>query len=150
MSLWARLSGPTQSEERSAAIRRGLAIVEEVRAAPFFDRANRLTLERHRCVGYALPRTTPASPAGWAFLQRDESSGAQYPSGWMFQSAGGAATPWLDTVLRAIADTWTEEFLEFEADRGRIVAFWGEWGGSQRVEQIDGWSRALDASTSAA
>jgi len=40
---------------------------------------------------------------------------------------------------------WSEEYLEFEADSGSIAAFWEEWGGASKVEQIEGWLRALDA-----
>ena len=68
----------------------------------------------------------------------------------MFLSSDGPPTPQLHELLVAIATAWDEELLEFEADTSRIVAFWAEWGGARKVEQIDGWLRALEARSAAA
>ena len=97
-----------------------------------------------------LGRSKSGTPRRWSFLQRDEATGAQYPNGWMYASADGPPPPQLHAVLTNIANDWTEEYLEFEADAGSIRAYWDEWGGADLAAQVDTWLRALETGSAAA
>jgi hypothetical protein len=138
MSLFGRSGSP-----RDEALANGVTVQDVERDLPIF-RGNRLqSLQRGTCVRYSLPRRKGGLPRRWAFLQRDEKPGAPFRHGWTFQSPDGDLPEGLRDELRRIADDWSEEFLEFEADEDNVSAYWEEWGGAKEASVVIEYLRGL-------
>ena len=144
--------GSGTKEARTEALRRGVLVEAVEREIPIFHRHSiRFShLERAECIRYSMPRQDPGRPNRWSFLQRDTASGAQYENGWRFESPEGPPGAFLEGVLIRIANEWSEEYLEFEADSTSVHAYWNEFGGSETAGLIVDWLEALAGARAAA
>jgi hypothetical protein len=49
----------------------------------------------------------------------------------------------MKAILRGIVAQVGQEQIEFEADQSLVSAYWSEWGGAEKVEDIHQWLLAL-------
>ncbi len=123
---------------RRRAIKLGLKAANAVRELP-----GDLGLQKTALARYAVPRKQGGLPKRWAFLRRASGEGVQYPHGWLFTAKEGKPAEAMQAILRAIAAQARDEQLEFEADESEVCAYWKEWGGAERVDDINQWLQVL-------
>ena len=128
------------------ALKRGVRIDEVERDLPYVSRSHdKLTLRRGRCSRYAIPRSGNAAPETWAFLMRTKKDGAQFPHGYLFHSAGGEPPAEMAKLLTKIARDSDQEYLEIEATRSELFAYWDAWGGEKQFDRLLGVLQSLAA-----
>jgi hypothetical protein len=123
---------------RRHAVKLGIKAADAVRDLP-----GELGLEKTALARYGVPRKQGGVPKRWSFLRRASGEGQQYPHGWLFTAHEGKPADAMQAILRAIAAQARDEQLEFEADENEICAFWKEWGGAERVDDVHQWLQVL-------
>jgi len=137
--LWfERVTRQAEKMARRHAVKLGLAVGDAVRELPGV-----LGLEKTALARYAMPRKQGGTPKQWSFLRRSSGEGVPYPHGWLFTSKDGKAADAMQAILRGIAAQARDEKLEFEADENEICAYWKEWGGADRADDVHQWLEVL-------
>lgn len=124
---------------RKHAIKLKLQVSEVEREMPDQDGGQ----EKISVARYSLPRRQGGAPKGWEMVRRKEAAGADLGHGCWLVTAGGDAAEAMKAILRGIAAQTSSEKLEFGADEKEVSAYWKEWGGSERVDDIHHWLLAL-------
>ena len=123
---------------RRRAVKLGIKASDAVRELP-----GELGLEKTALARYCLPRKQGGTPRRWSFLRRASGEGQQYPHSWLFTAKEGKPADAMQAILRAIAAQARDEQLEFEADESEVCAYWKEWGGAERVNDVHQWLQVL-------
>jgi hypothetical protein len=123
-----------RKKERAEAERLGLAVTEVARELPEFTGDGGIKLEPDRCVRYSLPRRFRGGPT-WSLLQRTKEAGATLPNDYQLQ-AKEALSDALTKQLHEIAETYDEEYFEFEGTASDVGVYWLEWGGADKVRAL--------------
>jgi len=138
--LWyERRSRRPEKLARRHAVRLGVAVADTERVMPAKDGGP----EKVAVARYALPRRPGGAPRSWMLARLEGVEGADLGHGWRLRTGGGEAAEAMKAILRGIAAQARNEQLEFEADEGEVRAYWKEWGGSDRAEDVHSWLQAL-------
>ena len=130
---------------RAHALSKGLIVREA--AIPYWDSywAKKARGSSSKCTEYSLNHAFPKT-THWAFLQREEKSGNEFPNGWCLVVEKGQIPARLKVTLHKIAKEWTEEYLEFESTPVKISAFCLS-GGVGLVDKLFLYLKELSAVT---
>ncbi|HTY08841.1 MAG TPA: hypothetical protein VMF29_06725 [Candidatus Edwardsbacteria bacterium] len=137
--LWfERVTRQAEKRARRHAVKQGITTGDAVRELPGV-----LGLEKTALARYAVPRKPGGLPKRWSFLRRESGEGIKFPHGWLLTAAEGKPSDAMQAILRGIAAQAREEKLEFEADDKELCAYWKEWGGADRADDVIQWLQTL-------
>jgi hypothetical protein len=94
-----------------------------------------LKLESMSCVRYALPRRGFAPRVTWSLLQRTKELGASLPNNYLLNSNGSIPEA-LKNELIIVAETFSEEYFEFEGTDTEVVVYFEEGGGIKEIHNL--------------
>lgn len=132
----------TRRREKAArrqAARLNLQVSEAEREMPAKDGG----MEKVSLARYSLPRREGAIPKTWMVTRREVAKGAEIGHGWRLTAGSGEPSDAMKAILRGIVAQAGDEQIEFEADQSWVSAYWKEWGGAEKVEDIHQWLLAL-------
>ena len=140
-----RNRGDTVSVEATAeAAQRGIAVEVVQRQFPSFSGGNRkYKLITGTTTKYSVRRDARGELGDWSFLMRTKAEGAQYGDNYLFRASRGDAGPEMKAVLADIARVQTESYLEIEADRSHVSAYWSGEGDGVTSAQFFDWLARL-------
>ena len=130
---------------RARAQSKGLNVVNAV--IPYWDNywAQKARGSDNRCTEYSLNHAFPKA-THWAFLQREEKSGNEFPYGWTLVVEEGQVPDRLKVALMKIANEWTEEYLEFVSTPEKVSAYCLS-GGVELADKLYSYLKELSAVT---
>lgn len=124
---------------------KGLHVTEGI--IPYWESywAKKAPRSSNKCTEYSIKHTLQKS-SRWAFLQREEKSGNEFPYGWTLIVEEGQAPDRLRAALMKIATEWTEEYLEFVSTPEKVSAYC-LCGGAELADRLYGYLHELSAVT---
>lgn len=136
----------TKRSEKSArkrALKMGVTVTEATREMLCASGIKKTkTLAGTALARYSIPRKAAGTANDWSFLRHPEGEGVKYGHGWLF-AGKGQATEAMAATLRAISAQARGECLEFEAKGTEVCAYWKEWGGADRADDVHQWLEVL-------